>query len=84
MFGDPPGDFANALQCDGKHWCGIRCQYPAMEMGIAGELRTGPNTAEGIEHPVEGSLRSDLFQIAFLPRDPDDQELQVATAVIYE
>jgi hypothetical protein len=35
-------------------------------------------------HPVGGNLRSDLLQIAFLPRYPDDEELQVAGAVIYE
>ena len=31
-----------------------------------------------------GGLRIDLLQIAFLPRYPDDEELQVASAVIYE
>ena len=33
---------------------------------------------------MPGSLRRDLLQIAFLPRYPDDEELQVASAVIYE
>ena len=48
-------------------------------------------TEHGAEHggrnrarPAGGSLRSDLLQIAFLPRYPDDEELQVASTVIYE
>jgi hypothetical protein len=35
-------------------------------------------------HPVGRRLRSDLLKIAFLPRYPDDEELEVASAVIYE
>ena len=54
--------------------------------GILGWRRTVPpvvgcNTSL-MEMP--GSLRRDLLQIAFLPRYPDDEELQVASAVIYE
>jgi hypothetical protein len=46
----------------------------------------GPATRLTVAEPARlgRSLRSDLLQIAFLPRYPNDEELQVASAVTYE
>ena len=84
LFGYPPGYFAKALRCHAKTPCGICCQCP---IGL-GHCRRAEQGAEhggrNRAHPAGGSLRSDLLQIAFLPGYPDDEELQVASAVIYE
>jgi len=58
---------------------------PPLDTSIADGLsRLAEHGGRNRAHPAGGSLRSDLLQIAFLPGYPDDEELQVASAVIYE
>jgi hypothetical protein len=83
LFGDPPGDFAKALPCQDP--VRYTLPVPRHRNGHCRGLSTGPNAAEGIERIRRAvAWHSDLLQIDFLPRDPDDQELQVASAVICE
>lgn len=56
-----------------------------MEMGHCRRTEHGAeHSGRNRAHPAGGSLRSDLLEIAFLACYPDDEELQVASTVIYE
>jgi hypothetical protein len=46
------------------------------------QLQAGIAGMSGKPWSQPGSLRGDLLQIAFLPRYPNDEELQIAGAVI--
>ncbi len=58
-------------------WRSLECPRLARRVSASDE-RAPPASLR------DGSLRSDLLQIAFLPRYPNNEKLQVASAVIYE